>query len=97
MGISDVVYYEFNDEFSQFKMSVRIRRPKDEKLPKLNANQYLRFFGVAIYQSAFIFFKLKMADPIWRRKNENYLMLIKICMQRYAFLEVIYENLTMNQ
>ena len=37
---------------------------KSEKLSNLNANWYPRFFGIADYEPAFIFLKLKMAYPI---------------------------------
>ena len=77
MGIFHVVYYEFKDKFSEFKMANRVWRTK---LPNFDANWYLRFFGVADYESAFIFFKLKMANPIWQKKNKNFPMLIKINM-----------------
>ena len=38
------------------------------------------FFGVADFGFPFIFLKLKMADPIWRKRSKNYPMLIKIGM-----------------
>ena len=72
LKIFDVVYYEFNYEFSKFKMADRVQRIKAEKLPNLNAHSYLRFFEVANYESAFIFLQLKMEDPISRKKNSNY-------------------------
>ena len=61
-------------------MADRVRQTKVEQLPILNANWYLRFFGVADYESAFIFLKLKMVDLTWWNKNINCPMLIKISM-----------------
>ena len=42
---------------------------------------YLRIFGVTDYECGFIFLKWKIASPIWRNKNTNYPMLIKIGIQ----------------
>ena len=39
-----------------------------------------KIHSYADYEFAFILLILKMADPIWRKKNENYSMLIKIVM-----------------
>ena len=92
-----IVYYEFNNDFSKFKMAVWVRRTKGGKLPNFNTNWYLKFFGVADYESVFIFFKLKMADPIWRNKIKIIQWWSKLVCRDFAFLEVIYENLTTNQ
>ena len=78
MVVFNVAYYKFNDEFSKFKMACRVRWTKGEKSSIFNTNWYLRFFGVADYKSAFIYSKFKIADLIWRKKNKNYPMLIKI-------------------
>ena len=64
MEIFDIAYYKFADKFFNFKMANRVRWTKVEKLLNLNARCYLRFFGVADYESTSIFLKLKMADTI---------------------------------
>ena len=59
MGTFDVVYYKFNDKSSKFKIVDRVRRTTGEKLLNFNANWYIRFFGVADYESAFILLKFR--------------------------------------
>ena len=50
MGVIDVTFYEFVNEFLKFRMADRVRPTKVEKLANLNANCYLRFFRVADYE-----------------------------------------------
>ena len=52
----------------------------NESLKFKMADRGFWFFGVADYEFASILLKFKITNPMWRKKNKNYSMLIKIGM-----------------
>ena len=81
VGVFDLTYYEFADEFSKFKMADRVRR---RKITQFECKLVSGFFGIADYESALIFLKLKIGDQMWPKKNKKYPMLIKIGMSKFC-------------
>ena len=66
--------------FRNSKWPIDYGGQKAKNYPTLMQIGISGFLGVSDYESAFIFFKLMIAGPIWRKKNKNYPMLIKIRM-----------------